>query len=111
MSTCSGNCEGCASKGNCSEEKHEPLLKNVKKAVLVLSGKGGVGKSTVAASLAVTLAKMGKKNGCLIEGMACPGGCVAGAGTNIAVPQATKEVNNFKAHSEKKIPEMEENHD
>ena len=57
------------------------------------------------------LAKMGKKNGCLIEGMACPGGCVAGAGTNIAIPQAIKEVNNFKAHSEKKIPEMEENHD
>ena len=50
------------------------------------------------------LAKMGKKNGCLIEGMACPGGCVAGAGTNIAIPQAIKEVNNFKAHSEKKIP-------
>ena len=24
------------------------------------------------------LAKAGKKNGCLIEGMACPGGCVAG---------------------------------
>lgn len=55
--------------------------------------------------------EMGKKNGCLIEGMACPGGCVAGAGTNIAIPQAIKEVNNFKAHSEKKIPEMEENHD
>ena len=65
MSNCSGNCEGCASKGNCSEEKHEPLLKTVKKAVLVLSGKGGVGKSTVAASLAVTLAKMGKKVGLL----------------------------------------------
>ncbi len=53
------------------------------------------------------LAKMGKKNGCLIEGMACPGGCVAGAGTNIAVPQATKEVNNFKANSEVQLPKME----
>ena len=57
------------------------------------------------------LAKMGKKNGCLIEGMACPGGCVAGAGTNIAVPQATKEVNNFKANSEEKIPKMEEHNE
>jgi len=36
------------------------------------------------------LAKVGKKNGCLIEGMACPGGCVAGAGTCIAIPQAAK---------------------
>ena len=50
------------------------------------------------------LAKVGKKNGCLIEGMACPGGCVAGAGTNIAVPLATKAVNQFKADSEIKIP-------
>lgn len=50
------------------------------------------------------LAKAGKKNGCLIEGMACPGGCVAGAGTNIAIPAATKEVNAFKAASEVKIP-------
>lgn len=30
------------------------------------------------------LAKAGKKNGCPVEGMACPGGCIAGAGTNIA---------------------------
>lgn len=51
------------------------------------------------------LAKAGKKNGCLIEGMACPGGCIAGAGTNIALPQAMKEVNKFKTEAEKKVPE------
>ena len=50
------------------------------------------------------LAKAGKKNGCLIEGMACPGGCVAGAGTNIAVNQATKELLAFKNNTEIKIP-------
>ncbi len=55
------------------------------------------------------LAKAGKKNGCLIEGMACPGGCIAGAGTNIAIPQAMKEVAGFKAQAERKIPEKEEN--
>ena len=27
------------------------------------------------------LAKAGRMNGCLIEGMGCPGGCIAGAGT------------------------------
>ena len=53
------------------------------------------------------LAKAGKKNGCLIEGMACPGGCVAGAGTNIPIMQATKEVAAFKAAAEDKIPSME----
>jgi iron only hydrogenase large subunit-like protein len=57
------------------------------------------------------LAKMGKKNGCLIEGMACPGGCVAGAGTNIAVAQAIKEVNNFKTNSEIQLPKMEDHHE
>ncbi len=54
------------------------------------------------------LAKAGKKNGCLIEGMACPGGCVAGAGTNIAVVQAQKELKNFKDAAEQKLPTMKE---
>ena len=52
----------------------------------------------------LALAKAGKKNGCLIEGMACPGGCVAGAGTNIAIPQAMKEVASFKAQAQEKLP-------
>lgn len=51
------------------------------------------------------LAKAGKMNGCLIEGMACPGGCVAGAGTNIAVNQAAKELDKFKKAAEKQIPD------
>lgn len=53
------------------------------------------------------LAKAGKKNGCLIEGMACPGGCVAGAGTNIPIIQAQKEVKNFKNAAEEKLPKPE----
>ena len=51
------------------------------------------------------LAKAGKKNGCLIEGMGCPGGCVAGAGTNIAIDKATKELLAFKNNTEQKLPE------
>lgn len=51
------------------------------------------------------LAKAGRKNGCLIEGMACPGGCIAGAGTNITIAQAAKEVGRFKNAADKKIPE------
>ena len=50
------------------------------------------------------LAKAGKKDGCLIEGMACPGGCVAGAGTNIAIGQAAKEVARFKAQAREAVP-------
>ena len=51
------------------------------------------------------LAKAGRMNGCLIEGMACPGGCVAGAGTNIAIAQAAKEVVRFKEAAERRVPE------
>ena len=51
------------------------------------------------------LAKAGKKNGCLIEGMACPGGCVAGAGTNIAIAQAAKEVAKFKSQAKEAVPQ------
>ncbi|MGN0307108.1 MAG: 4Fe-4S dicluster domain-containing protein [Lachnospiraceae bacterium] len=53
------------------------------------------------------MAKAGKKNGCLIEGMACPGGCVAGAGTNIAILQANKEVADFKKAAKQPIPNQE----
>ena len=52
------------------------------------------------------LAKAGKKKGCLIEGMACLGGCIAGAGTNIPVNLAAKELAEFKNSAEKRIPDI-----
>lgn len=55
----------------------------------------------------LTLAKAGKMNGCLIEGMACPGGCVAGAGTNIEVMKAKKALKEFVSKSTKKLPAKE----
>ncbi len=42
------------------------------------------------------LAKTGKYNGCLLEGMACPGGCVAGAGTVQPIAKSTAAVNLHK---------------
>lgn len=38
------------------------------------------------------MAKTGKYNGYLLEGMACPGGCVAGAGTIQPIAKSTKAV-------------------
>ncbi len=55
----------------------------------------------------LTLAKAGKKNGCLIEGMGCPGGCVAGAGTNIPVEKGAAAVEKFTCDSSKKLPEKD----
>ena len=54
------------------------------------------------------LAKAGRMNGCLIEGMACPGGCVAGAGTNIPIPQAAKALAQFKDAAQEKVPKEHE---
>ena len=42
------------------------------------------------------LAKAGKRNGYLLEGMACPGGCVAGAGTIRPVKESANSVASFK---------------
>ncbi len=69
MGSCSGNCSTCGS--DCGERKAESLLAklnekaSVKKVIAVVSGKGGVGKSTVTSSLAVAMAKKGYKVGIL----------------------------------------------
>ena len=44
-------------------KKTGPLLNNVKNIIAVASGKGGVGKSTIASNLAVALAKQGARVG------------------------------------------------
>ena len=49
-------------------------------------------------------AKAGKKKGYLIEGMGCPGGCVAGAGTNIPVVKAGIQVKKFVKEAESFVP-------
>lgn len=70
MSSCSGNCSSCSSS-DCGDRKKESLLaqlnpkSNVKKVIAVVSGKGGVGKSTVTSMLAVAMAKKGKRVGVL----------------------------------------------
>ena len=43
----------------------------------------------------MTLAKAGKYKGYLLEGMACPGGCIAGPGTNLPVDKAAKFVEKY----------------
>ena len=69
MSSCNGNCESCGS--DCSERKKESFLEKpnakskVGKIIAVVSGKGGVGKSTVTSMLAVAMARQGKRVGIL----------------------------------------------
>ena len=69
MSSCNGNCSSCGS--DCADRKAESLLASlnpkstVKKVIAVVSGKGGVGKSTVTSMLAVAMAREGKRVGVL----------------------------------------------
>lgn len=67
-----GNCSSCASKDSCASKgitdcsvKQLPKYGNVKKIIGVISGKGGVGKSTVTGAIASTLSKKGYKVGVL----------------------------------------------
>jgi len=64
-----GDCNSCGSKGTCSSKescsKLFPKHGKVKNLIGVMSGKGGVGKSTVTGILAVELRKSGFKVGVL----------------------------------------------
>ncbi len=70
MSSCSGNCNSCSSS-DCGDRKAESLLaalnpkSSVKKVIAVVSGKGGVGKSTVTSMLAVAMQRKGSHVGVL----------------------------------------------
>ena len=62
MSECTHDCSSCSS--NCSSrDMRVPgnAMSSVKRVIAVVSGKGGVGKSTVTASLAAAMAKKGHK--------------------------------------------------
>ena len=55
----------------------------------------------------LTLAKVRKLKGCMIEGMACPGGCMGGAGTNVPFATSSKALKQYLKDSSKKLPEKE----
>ena len=52
----------------------------------------------------MTLAKAGKYDGYLLEGMACPGGCVAGAGTLLPVELAANVVGRYQKEADTESP-------
>ena len=52
----------------------------------------------------MALAKAGKYNGYLLEGMACPGGCVAGAGTLLPVELAATVVGRYQNEADRESP-------
>ena len=65
-----GNCNSCPSKGRCGKSQEDCGIKvnpknKIKNVIGVMSGKGGVGKSTVSVSLAKELNSQGYKVGVL----------------------------------------------
>lgn len=77
MSSCSGcsssgSCDssscssgGCASCGSAPQKSQAQQLSNIKNVIVVMSGKGGVGKSSFSALIAIALNKKGYKVGIL----------------------------------------------
>lgn len=71
---CSGKCDSCGSSSSCSDTKKmmeqqnaeiKEKMSKIKHKIAIISGKGGVGKSTVTVNLAATLNMMGKSVGVL----------------------------------------------
>jgi ATP-binding protein involved in chromosome partitioning len=69
---CKEECNSCATSNQCrdpkkeqyeTEQKIKQQLKKIKYKIAIISGKGGVGKSTVTANLAMAFAMQGKKVG------------------------------------------------
>lgn len=98
------DCNSCPSGSSCSKEStscgiiNNPL-NNIKKIIGIMSGKGGVGKSTITTMLAKDLAKKGYKVGIMdadITGPSIPrlmnivGQMAMGEGENI-IPVVSKE--------------------
>ena len=52
----------------------------------------------------MAMAKAGKYDGYLLEGMACPGGCVAGAGTLLPVELAANVVSRYQKEATTESP-------
>lgn len=77
MSSCngcssSGSCDssscstgGCSSCGSAPQKTQAQQLSNIKNVIVVMSGKGGVGKSSFTSMIAITLQKKGYKVGIL----------------------------------------------
>ena len=71
---CEGKCDSCSTTDDCndqrkqqydSEQKLKQRLTKIKHKIAIISGKGGVGKSTVTANLAMSFAMQGQKVGIL----------------------------------------------
>ena len=93
---CNGDCSNCNSKEKSAEDcRLKSAMERIKHKIVVMSGKGGVGKSTVSVNLAVSLAMAGHNVGLLdvdIHGPSVPqmlkmGNCGVMMNGDLILPQ------------------------
>lgn len=82
---CDGKCNSCSTSDSCNDQRKQQYeqeqklklkLSKIKHKIAIISGKGGVGKSTITANLAMAFAMNGHKNGVGILDADIHGPCI-----------------------------------
>ncbi|MBQ3105031.1 MAG: 4Fe-4S dicluster domain-containing protein [Lachnospiraceae bacterium] len=100
LNQASGGGRGFAVSGGVASAVQEVVLKLAPEVEMKIAGAEDLRECRKM----MALAKAGKYNGYLLEGMACPGGCIAGAGTIRPIKQSANLVEKYKKEAPFETP-------